>query len=146
MNSYHNIDSSSDYDEDGWLKTGDIMYYDADFCFYILDRIKDAIKYCSWYIPPTLIQSILNSHPAVVASIVVAVPHERDGEHPLACVLLKEGSENISEAEIRKFVDDKVDNRKKLRGGVRFVKTFALTPTGKIDRRRVKEALAKGII
>lgn len=52
MNGYYNNpkESSNIWDEDGFLKTGDIGYYDENECFYIIDRIKDMIKYQSWHV------------------------------------------------------------------------------------------------
>lgn len=146
MKGYHNLNSTSAYDEEGWLKTGDIVYYDRDFCFYVLDRIKEVIKYRIWHVAPAFLERILNSHPAVDASVVVGIPNEKDGEHPLACVMLKQNTGVIDEIEIRKFVDQKVDDQKKLRGGVKFFDSFPLTPTGKIARRKLRESLTRGII
>ena len=45
MNGYYNMDSSDSFDESGWLKTGDVVYYDDDCCFYVVDRIKESFKY-----------------------------------------------------------------------------------------------------
>lgn len=45
MNGYYKMDSSDAWDADGWLKTGDIVYYDEDFCFYVVDRIKEMLKF-----------------------------------------------------------------------------------------------------
>lgn len=143
MKGYYNLESSAAYDENGWLRTGDMVYFDHDFCFYVIDRIKEVIKYRIWHIAPALLESVLNSHPAVAASIVMGIPNEEDGEHPIACVILKKNAESVNEIELKKFVDEKVDNRKKLRGGIRFVNSFPLTPTGKIARRKLKESLVK---
>lgn len=45
MNGYYKMDSVAAWDADGWLKTGDIVYYDKDFCFYVVDRIKEMLKF-----------------------------------------------------------------------------------------------------
>lgn len=58
MNGYYKRESSDAYDEDGWLKTGDIVYYDEDHCFYIIDRIKELLKYKSWHVPPAIIEHV----------------------------------------------------------------------------------------
>lgn len=138
MNGYHNIDSSIAFDESGFLKTGDVVYYDEEFCFYVVDRIKEMIKYRSWHVVPAILEEILLTHPAVSAAVVVGIPDNEDGEHPMACVILKQGITGVSENEIRNYVDDRVDERKKLRGGVIFVKSFPTTVTGKISRRLLK--------
>lgn len=114
MKGYHNMDSSSNYDAEGCLKTGDMVYFDQDFCFYIVDRIKEVIKYRSWHVPLAFIQKILNSHPHVAVSVVIGIPHEVDGEYPLACVIAKNDYvARIDEHEIMKFVNERVDERKK---------------------------------
>ena len=55
MNGYYNMDSSDSFDESGWLKTGDVVYYDDDCCFYVVDRIKESFKYRGWFVAPALI-------------------------------------------------------------------------------------------
>lgn len=138
MNGYHNMDSSTAYDGEGWLKTGDVAYFDEDFCFYVVDRIKEMLKYRSWHVVPALIEGILLTHPAVSAAVVVGIPDEEDGEHPMACVILKPGVGGVSEEELRKYVDERVDDRKRLRAGVMFLKSFPTTATGKINRRQIR--------
>lgn len=139
MNGYHNLDSSMAFDEDGFFKTGDVAYYDEEFCFFIVDRIKEMLKYRSWHVAPAMLEEILLTHPVISAAVVVGVPDEEDGEHPMACVILKEGVKNVTQSEIREYVDERVDHRKKLRGGVVFVKSFPTTATGKISRRLLKD-------
>lgn len=58
MNGYYNRNSSEAFDSDGWLRTGDIMYFDEDFCFYVVDRIKQMLKYKSWHVPPAMIETV----------------------------------------------------------------------------------------
>lgn len=43
------------WDEDGFLKTGDIGYYDEDYCFFIVDRIKEVMKYQAWHVSSNII-------------------------------------------------------------------------------------------
>lgn len=58
MNGYYNRDSSETFDSDGWLKTGDIVFFDEDYCFYVVDRIKEMLKYKSWHVPPAVIEKV----------------------------------------------------------------------------------------
>nr|CAH7742818.1 unnamed protein product [Callosobruchus chinensis] len=61
MNGYYGRDSSDSYDSDGWLRTGDKVYYDEDMCFYIVDRIKEMLKYKSWHVAPAMIEQVIIS-------------------------------------------------------------------------------------
>lgn len=144
MNGYYNKNSSETWDSDGWLKTGDVAYYDEDECIYIVDRIKELLKYQSWHVPPALIESVLLSHPDVHFAIVIGIPHVEDGDHPMGVVILNEGSTDISENELVEYVNAKVDDRQKLRAGVKFVKEFPHTPTGKVKRKELKELILAG--
>lgn len=139
MNGYYNMDSSNAWDSDGWIRTGDICYYDEDYCFYVVDRLKELIKYRGWHVSPALLEGILLQHPAVKMAVVIGVPHDQDNEHPLALVVLTNKDNNgINQDQLRKFVDDQVDDNKKLRAGVRFIEDVPKTPTGKIKRYFLK--------
>ncbi|KAJ8939528.1 hypothetical protein NQ314_011095, partial [Rhamnusium bicolor] len=56
MNGYYGRDSSETFDAEGWLKTGDMVYYDKDHCFFIVDRIKEMLKYKSWHVAPAMLE------------------------------------------------------------------------------------------
>lgn len=63
MNGYYNRDSSESFDSDGWLRTGDIVYFDEDLCFYVVDRIKQMLKYKSWHVSPVMVENVrISSH------------------------------------------------------------------------------------
>ncbi|XP_025837019.1 4-coumarate--CoA ligase 1-like isoform X2 [Agrilus planipennis] len=140
MNGYYGVDSSDVYDSQGWFKTGDIGYYDEDEFLYIVGRCKEILRYKSFPINPSILEDILLHHPAIKECIVIGVPHEIDGDHPVAFVTLKEGY-NIDPNELQNFVDGRVDDRNKLRGGVILIDKIPLTPTGKPQRRVLKEML-----
>ena len=144
MNGYYNKYCSDTFDEDGWLKTGDIVYYDEDFCFYVVDRIKEAFKYQGWFIAPTVLENELMNHPAVKIAVVVGIPKD-DGHHPMGLVVLKDGF-RVSEEEIEKFVEERVSERQRLRAGVKFIDSVPLTVTGKVMRRKLKQMVLEGKI
>ncbi|XP_022910019.2 luciferin 4-monooxygenase-like [Onthophagus taurus] len=139
LNGYYNIPSDGIWDEDGWLKTGDVCYYDEDLCFYIVDRIKEMMKYQSWHIPPALLEGVLQQHPAVRTAVVFGVPHDEDGEHPMAVVVLMPDCQDVREEELVEFVNCRVDNRQKIRAGIRFMDSIPLTPSGKVKRKALKD-------
>lgn len=138
---YYNADSSDAFDEDGWFKTGDLMYYDDDQHFYHVDRQKEIFKYRQIHIQPVLLESILSHHEAVLAAIVIGKPDPRDGHQPMALVQLKRNYEHVSADEIKNFFDSQVDDFKKLRGGLKIVDNFPLTVTGKISRKHLKHLI-----
>ncbi|KAK4873125.1 hypothetical protein RN001_015154 [Aquatica leii] len=89
MNGYYKMDASSEWDSDGFFRTGDIAYYDENFCFYVTDRIREIFKYQSWQISPFKIESVLKTHPAVEDAVVIGIPHTIDTERPAALVVLR---------------------------------------------------------
>ncbi|XP_064213708.1 luciferin 4-monooxygenase isoform X2 [Tribolium castaneum] len=142
MNGYYNMDSSASFDEDGWLKTGDVVYYDEDYCFYIVDRIKESFKYQGWFIAPAELENELLNHPAVLQAVVIGIPKD-DGHHPMGLVVLRENVD-ASEEEIEKFVEERVPERQRLRAGVKILKSLPMTVTGKVKRVEVKKMILEG--
>lgn len=96
----------STIDEDGFLHTGDVGYYDEEGCFYIVDRVKELIKYKGFQVPPAELESILLTHPAIKDTAVVGYPDELAGELPLAFVV-KQSGVNISSREVIQYVNGK---------------------------------------
>ncbi|KAF5272656.1 hypothetical protein FQA39_LY07683 [Lamprigera yunnana] len=146
LSGYHNRDSSDAWDSDGWFKTGDLVYYDEDYYFYYVERIKELIKYQSTNVFPKLLEKVLLMHPNVTSAYVVSIPHDIDGEHPVAFILLKdyENGHNI-EAELNKCVEEHLGDNYKLRGGIRIIKALPITATGKVHTRELKN-MAKSFI
>lgn len=127
-------------DEDGFLHTGDIVYYDDDEEFFVVDRLKELIKYKAFQVPPAELEDILLSHPKIKDVAVVGLPDEDAGELPLAFVVKQDGV-IVTDLEIIKYIEERVSSPKRIRGGVRFVDTIPKNPSGKIMRRKLKELL-----
>src|SRR5262249_4719500 len=79
------------FTDDGWFKTGDIVTIDAMGCIEIADREKDLVKSGGEWISSGALENALMGHPAVLEAAVVAVPHPKWDERPLAVVVLREG-------------------------------------------------------
>ncbi|XP_035774718.1 luciferin 4-monooxygenase-like [Anopheles albimanus] len=132
------IGAESPIDADGWLHTGDIGYYDEDQDFFIVDRLKELIKYKAFQVPPAELEAVLLSHPEVKDAAVIGVPDDRAGELPRAYVVRKEDS-NVSPQELIAFVEQKVSSEKRLRGGLQFIGEIPKTASGKILRRALRD-------
>lgn len=136
--------TKNSFDEDGFLRTGDVGYYDNDGYFFIVDRLKELIKYKGFQVPPAELESLLLTHPDVKDAAVVGIPDERCGELPMAFIVrqpVKEGEKPVMGAEIIQFVADRSSPAKRLHGGVRFVEEIPKNPSGKILRRVLREML-----
>ena len=101
-------------DDDGWLHTGDIGHIDADGHLFIVDRLKELIKYKGFQVPPAELEALLLTHPQIADAAVIGLPDDEAGEIPAAYVVLKQG-QNISAADIQAFVADKVASYKQVR-------------------------------
>lgn len=71
----------------GWLRTGDIGYYDGDENLYIVDRMKELIKVKGFQVPPAELENVLRSHPDIVDAGVIGIAHEKMGEAPRAYIV-----------------------------------------------------------
>ncbi|KAJ7379780.1 hypothetical protein OS493_012526 [Desmophyllum pertusum] len=93
---------------------GDIGHYDEDEHFFIVDRLKELIKYKGFQVPPAELESLLISHSAIEDAAVIGVPDARAGELPKAFVV-KKANEEITEEEIVKYIEERVAPHKTLR-------------------------------
>jgi acyl-CoA synthetase (AMP-forming)/AMP-acid ligase II len=118
-------------DEDGWLHTGDIGYADEDGHFFIVDRVKELIKYKGFQVAPAELEAVLLTHPAVADAAVIPCRDDEAGEVPKAFIVSK--LETSAEA-IMKFVADRVAPHKKIRE-VEFIAQIPKSLSGKILRR-----------
>jgi fatty-acyl-CoA synthase len=90
--SYHEVPVTPDkFTPDGWLRTGDVATMDALGFVRITDRTKDLIKSGGEWISSVDLENALMAHPAIAEAAVIAIPHEKWGERPLACVVFKPG-------------------------------------------------------
>jgi len=127
-------------DEDGFFHSGDIGHVDEHDEFFIVDRLKELIKYKGFQVAPAELEALLLTHPKVADVAVIGVADEEGGEAPKAFVVSKEP---VSAEEIMEFVAARVAPHKKVRR-VEFVEQIPKSATGKILRRvfRDKEKAA----
>lgn len=122
-------------DSDGWLHTGDIGYADEDGHFYIVDRMKELIKYKGFQVAPAELEAVLLSHPKIADAAVIPCADEEAGEVPKAFVVL---SGEATAEEIMDFVAERLAPHKKIRF-VEFIAQIPKSASGKILRRVLVE-------
>ncbi|MBI3476495.1 MAG: long-chain fatty acid--CoA ligase [Acidobacteria bacterium] len=123
--------------EDGWLRTGDVVTIDPEGYMKITDRTKDLIKSGGEWISSVDLENAIVGHPAVMEAAVVAVPHEKWVERPLALVVLKEG-EKVTPDELRNFLAEKFA-KWQLPDEFVFVSELPHTSTGKLLKSQLRE-------
>lgn len=125
-------------DANGWCHTGDIGYYDQYGALYIVDRLKEMIKYKGWSLFPAEIEDFIFQNPKVKNVCVVGVKHITDGHLPRAYIKLKADQKSIDqkmfEEELNESFRKNFGFQKRLRGGIVFVDTIPKTSIGKNDR------------
>lgn len=122
-------------DSEGWFHTGDVGYADEDGYFYIVDRVKELIKYKAYQVAPAELEALLLTHPEVADVAVIGVPDQECGELPMAYVV-KKGE--VDAGDIMEFVASRVAPYKKIRM-VEFIEAVPKAPSGKILRRILRD-------
>ncbi|TSA14046.1 MAG: 4-coumarate--CoA ligase family protein [Betaproteobacteria bacterium] len=130
-------------DAEGWLRTGDIGYVDADGDFFIVDRTKELIKYKALQVAPAELEAVILGHAAIADACVIGIADEEAGEVPKAFVVLKG---EISAEELMAYVAERVAPHKRVRA-VEFTDQLPKSATGKLLRRvLIERERAKGKI
>jgi len=124
-------------DADGWLRTGDAGYLDADGYLYIHDRVKDMIISGAENIYPAEVESAMFGHPAIAEVAIIAVPDDKWGEAVKAVVVLKPGAE-ASEADLIAFTRSRIAAFK-VPKSVDFVDALPRNASGKVLKRTLRE-------
>jgi long-chain acyl-CoA synthetase len=127
-------------DEDGWFRTGDVGYLDADGDLRLVDRANDLIIVNGFNVYPKEVERVLEELPQVAESAAVGVPDERTGEQVIAFVVLREGAA-LTEDEVRDHCAERLA-RFKVPRTVRFVDELPHSATGKVRRASLRGSVA----
>lgn len=119
----------------GWLRTGDLVRVDADGIFWIVDRLKELIKYKGYQVAPAELEALLLTHPDITDAAVVGVAHPEGGEAPKAFVVT---SRPLGAPDLMAWVAERVAPYKKVRS-VEFIDAIPKSPSGKILRRMLRK-------
>nr|QLI49063.1 4-coumarate:CoA ligase [Gloriosa superba] len=137
------VATANTIDKDGWLHTGDVGYVDDDDEIFIVDRLKELIKYKGFQVAPAELEAMLITHPDIKDAAVVPMKNDDTGEIPVAFVVRSNGSET-TEDEIKRFISKQVVFYKRIHR-VFFVEIIPKSPSGKILRKDLRVKLAAGI-
>ncbi|WOK92669.1 putative 4-coumarate--CoA ligase 3 [Canna indica] len=127
-------------DKEGWLHTGDIGIVDDDDEIFIVDRLKEIIKYKGFQVAPAELEALLITHPHIADAAVVPMKDEAAGEVPVAFVVRANGSQ-ITEGEIKQYVSKQVVFYKRI-NKVFFTEAIPKAPSGKILRKDLRAKLS----
>ncbi len=138
IKSYFNTDEGDDkFTDDGWFKTGDVVTIDGYGFIKITDRSKDLIKSGGEWISSVDLENALMAHPSVAEAAVIAMPHEKWDERPLAAIVVKEG-ETVTPGELGEHLQ-KDFAKFWLPDAYEFVDEIPKTATGKFLKMALRE-------
>ncbi|MBA2450272.1 MAG: AMP-binding protein [Chloroflexi bacterium] len=131
--------NDASFTEDGFLKTGDRAYLDAEGFLRIAGRTKDIIIRGGENIPVVEIEALLYAHPRIQDVAIVAMPDERLGERACAYVVLKPGAGGIDLQEITSFLLGHQVAKQKLPERLELIDVLPRTITGKVQKFQLRE-------
>tara|TARA_Y100001934_G_C12386373_1_gene796223 strand:+ start:10051 stop:11664 length:1614 start_codon:yes stop_codon:yes gene_type:complete len=134
--SYYNAESDK-WTKDGWFGTGDVVTIDEDGYIKIADRTKDLIKSGGEWISSVDIENALMGHPSISEAAVVAIPHPKWDERPLAAIVLKPGL-NVCPSELKKMLLEKFA-KWWVPEAYEFIKEIPKTSAGKFKKSALRE-------
>jgi acyl-CoA synthetase (AMP-forming)/AMP-acid ligase II len=137
MAGYLPDDANEQAFDDGWYRTGDVGWLEAEGWVHLTDRAKEMIKVNGFQVAPAELEAVLHSHPAVLDCAVFGLPDERAGEVPVAAVQLAQG-EAVSTHDLRELVASSLATYKQLRHVV-VVDAVPRLPSGKVLRRTLRD-------
>ncbi|OBB61370.1 AMP-dependent synthetase [Mycobacterium sp. 852013-51886_SCH5428379] len=124
-------------DDDGFLHTGDLAQVDEHGCVYIVDRLKELIKYKGYQVPPAELEAVLLGHDSIADAAVIGVVDTESGEEVPKAFVVRQPNASLTEDEVMEFVAGQVAPYKKVRR-VEFIDAIPKSAAGKILRKDLR--------
>lgn len=124
-------------DEEGWLHTGDVGHVDGDGWLFVVDRVKELIKYKGFQVAPAELEALLLTHPGIADAAVIGSRNDEGNEIPHAYVVRRPTAPGLSANEIMMYVAERVAPYKRVRE-VTFIDGVPRAASGKILRRELR--------
>ncbi|HEY3632285.1 MAG TPA: long-chain fatty acid--CoA ligase [Jatrophihabitantaceae bacterium] len=138
---YYRTDAPGEqYSADGWLRTGDVAAISPLGYVRLVDRTKDLVKSGGEWISTVELENEIMAHPKVAEAAVIAVPHPKWSERPLACVVVKPG-ETLTKDEVLDFLRAKF-TKWQLPDDVAFIDEIPKTSVGKFSKKTLRDQFA----
>jgi fatty-acyl-CoA synthase len=135
---YYKSDSPGEqFSPDGWLRTGDVAAISPMGYMRIVDRTKDLVKSGGEWISSVDLENAIMSHPKVAEAAVIALPHPKWSERPLACVVVKPGEE-LSKEEVLEFLRGRLTSWQ-VPDDVVFIDEVPKTSVGKFSKKTLRD-------
>ncbi|MFF8931756.1 4-coumarate--CoA ligase family protein [Streptomyces longwoodensis] len=125
-------------DRDGWLHTGDVGHVDRDGWLFVVDRVKELIKYKGFQVAPAELEALLLTHPGIADAAVIGAHDDDRNEVPHAFVVRQPTAADLSAGEVMMYVAERVAPYKRVRR-VTFIDAVPRAVSGKILRRQLRE-------
>jgi acyl-CoA synthetase (AMP-forming)/AMP-acid ligase II len=131
------VETAAMIDDDGWLSTGDVGHVDANGWLYVVDRVKELIKYKGFQVAPAELEALLLTHPGIADAAVIGVYDTDNNERPHAYVVRQPAAPGLTGADVMEYVAERVAPYKKVRA-VEFLDAIPKSPSGKILRKDLR--------
>ncbi|MFD6287409.1 4-coumarate--CoA ligase family protein [Streptomyces sp. NPDC060205] len=132
------VETAQMIDDDGWLSTGDVGHVDANGWLYVVDRVKELIKYKGFQVAPAELEALLLTHPGIADAAVIGVYDTDNNERPHAYVVRQPAAPDLTGNDVMEYVAERVAPYKKVRH-VTFLDAVPRAASGKILRRELRE-------
>ncbi|MFD4032226.1 4-coumarate--CoA ligase family protein [Streptomyces sp. NPDC058637] len=125
-------------DGDGWVHTGDVGRVDADGWLFVVDRVKELIKYKGYQVAPAELEALLLTHASIADAAVIGVPDADGNEVPKAYVVRGPAAQDLTADDVMAYVAERVSPYKKVRRA-EFIEAVPRAASGKILRRELRD-------
>jgi fatty-acyl-CoA synthase len=142
---YYKTDEPGDsFSPDGWLRTGDVAAITPLGYIRIVDRTKDLVKSGGEWISSVALENQIMGHPAVKEAAVIAMPHPKWGERPLACVVVRDGA-SLTREELLGWLGERL-GKWQVPDDVVFIDEVPKTSVGKFSKKTLREQYAGHVL